>query len=478
VPSAAQVLAELARRGRRAGFSAERLCFEQQLAVRRSPAKRKVLRCSRRAGKTVYEAIDLLEDVFLPPFAWQYYVTISLKNAKRLIWPDLKRLNEEHGLGGIPNETEGYMRFPNVQDCPIIFLGGVKDKQEIEKLRGAGAKKFVVDEAQSIPDSIFAPLLKDVIRPRLMDYNGSLLVSGTPGPAPVGYFHSIDEGRLAGAWERFHWTWRENPWITAKSGRTVEDIEAEILQEHAWSRETPSFLREYCGLWVKDLDALVFHYTPERNHYDSLPGGKWTYIFGVDLGFDDADAIAVLGWSDASPDVYLIEEHVERKAGITELGNKVSELCRKYNPLRVWVDPGGLGKKITEELRRRWGIGCEAAEKTRKAEHIELLNDGLRTGRFRAKALSQFAEDAMLVQWDQDAKVRGVLREADGYHSDITDAVLYAYRACHAYHYQAPAPKLDEDQRMSEHHRRLAEQVDGERRLPWWQRDARRSGFR
>jgi hypothetical protein len=430
----ARCLADRARDRRAGEFSAEALCSPAQLPLVRSHAKRKVARCSRRAGKTVGEAIMLLEGAVSPPFANQGYITLSLKNAKRLIWPTLKRLNAEYNLGGVPHE-EGTLRFPSLPQQPNIYLGGVKDRGEIEKIRGweGGAKRFVIDEAQSIRTSLLQEVVDDVIEPALLDYDGELTVSGTPGPVKAGYFHDIDVGPKRGAWEHFFWTLLDNPFLEAKSGKPPAQILAELRERRGWTEDHPTYVREYCGEWVNDQDALVFKYDADRNDFAALPDGRMTYVMGVDLGFEDADAIAVLGWGPHDPTVYLVEEHVERKQSVTELADRVKAMYQRYRPIRLVADFGGLGKKIAEEIRRRHSLPVEAADKQRKLEHIALLNDAMLSGRLRARATGQFAEDCTLVQWDQDARATGTLKIAEDYHSDITDAVLYAFRACLGY---------------------------------------------
>jgi hypothetical protein len=91
------------------------------------------------------------------------------------------------------------------------------------------------------------------------------------------------------------------------------------------------------------------------------------------------------------------------------------------------MDTGGLGKKIAVEMQRRYSLPIVAAEKDRKFENIELLNDAMRTGRFFAKSDTRFAEDCSYVEWDRDSER---LKISDRYHSDICDAVLYGFREC------------------------------------------------
>lgn len=452
--SRAQLAAQLQARSRASRsktFSLEELFFPPQLRLSRSKAKRKVARLPRRSGKTTSTAGILLEGAITPPYANQGYVTTSLKNAKRLVWPTLKRWNDEYALGGVPNDTDGSMKFPDLPNQPNIYLGGMKDRNEIEKIRGweGGAKRFVVDEAQSARTSLLQELIDDAIEPSLFDYDGELIISGTPGPVRSGYFFDIDEGSKRAGWEHHFWTIHENPWLQKKSGKSPAQILTELRERRGWTEEHPSYVREYLGQWVSDSNALVFKYLRERNHFDVLPDGKFTHVMGVDLGFEDADAIAIEGWQSHKPDVYLIEERVDKKAGITELVDRMRPLYEKYRPIKVVMDFGGLGKKIGEEITRRYGIPVEAAEKARKFEHIELLNDALRTGRFHARQDGNFAEDCELVQWDTDDLAEGKRTIADDYHSDITDAALYAFRACYGYLSRPPRPApADENQAL------------------------------
>jgi|TARA_R100000458_G_C8017750_1_gene78887 hypothetical protein len=135
------------------------------------------------------------------------------------------------------------------------------------------------------------------------------------------------------------------------------------------------------------------------------------------------------------------------------------------------MDAGALGKKIMEELRMRHGLSIEAADKTRKVEFIELLNDDLRTEKFKAFKGSLFEEDCMLVQWDKDSKIRNPERPkvSDTYHSDICDAVLYAWRECRHYLSEKPEEKIKEgtDAYMKELEMKEAMECEERKRDPY-----------
>lgn len=403
-------------------FSLEEFCFKEQLAFIRDPARFKVADCSRRAGKTVGIAADLIDTAIKSPNMASLYITLSRLNAKRILWPDLLAINRDYRLGGRPHETELTLTMPNGH---IIYLSGAKDKSEVEKYRGFPLKKVYIDEAQAFRPYI-QELVDEVLSKSLYDYNGVLALTGTPPPIPVGYFHEVAHSK---EWSRHSWTMFQNPHLKAKSGREPMDLVLEDCRRMGVSIDDPRIQRECFGKWTVDTNSLVFKYNPERNHYDELPTSRhWSHILGVDLGYSDADALAVIGWTKEDPKAYLIEESIKRKQGITELADEIERLIGIYEPLSVVMDTGGLGKKIAEEIRKRRALPIKAAEKSRKFEFIELLNDALRTQRFLARRDSSFAQDCHLVEWDRAKSSGDKLVVSGSYHSDITDAVLYAYR--------------------------------------------------
>jgi len=97
-----------------------------------------------------------------------------------------------------------------------------------------------------------------------------------------------------------------------------------------------------------------------------------------------------------------------------------------------------LGKKIAEEIIRRYRIPVLAAEKVRKVENIELMNDALRTGKLKAKGNSRFAEDCLKVEWDLDKSTPDKKVISKRFHSDICEAVLYAWREAMSFVYEKP----------------------------------------
>lgn len=420
-------------------FKLEDHLFQEQLAFVKDPSPNKVAVCSRRAGKTTACAADMVYTCINEPGTTSLYITLSRSSAKKIIWKELRELNRNYKLEGVESISELSITFPNQS---VLYLSGAKDASEIEKFRGMALRLVYIDEAQSFRAYI-KELIDDALSAALMDYSGTLNLIGTPGPIPTGFFHDAYTN-AQGTWSKHHWTFWSNNFITLKSNKTHQQMLDRELKRRGVTADDPSIQREYFGRFTLDSDSLLIHYSKEINHYEMLPSilpGKWNYIMGIDLGFDDADAIAVIAWSDIDPCTYLVEEKVVAQQGLTELVEQIEVFRKKYDISKIVIDQGGLGKKLAEEMRRRHHIPVEAADKARKMETIAFLNDALRTKRFKATSDSKFAQDSYLVEIDKDKSTSDKIVVSKTYHSDIIDAVLYAFKESPAFTYQVPENK-------------------------------------
>lgn len=409
--------------------------FDKQLEFINDPEPFKVAVCSRRSGKTVACAAHLIDTAINNKDVTCLYITLSRNNAKKLIWKELKNINKASKLEAHIDEQEMSLTFRNGS---IIYVTGAKDSSEIEKFRGLPIKLCYIDECQSFREYI-RELIDDIIAPALIDYAGSLCLIGTPGPVPTGYFHEC--AVKSDTWSKHSWTFWDNPHIAIKSGKTHQQLLDRELKRKGVTVDDPGIQREWFGRWVLDSDSLVIHYNTAKNHYHEIPStDKLNYILGIDVGFNDADALAVLGWSESSPITYLVEELIVPKQGITELVEQIQDIQKRYEISKMVMDMGGLGKKIGEEISKRYLIPVEPADKARKMENIELFNDALRTGRFKAKSTSRFTQDSFLVEKDRDKTTPDRIVISSRYHSDIIDAVLYAFKVSPAYAYSPPLP--------------------------------------
>lgn len=454
-------------RAKRPKFRVEDYCFDKQLNFILDPAKFKTAVCSRRAGKTEACAADLVDTALSNPNTNCLYITLSRKSAKRIIWKNLLMIVKKYQIEVA--KIDNVELTIDLANGSTIYVSGAKDLTEIDKFRGMALIKVYIDEAQS-----FKPYLKElideVIEPALYDHDGSLAMIGTPNAACAGVFYDAchqKEGFVE--WSPHHWTIHDNPHILRKSGKTPEQLLAATLKRKGITASNPAFRRESLGQWVYDPDSLIYKFSKDKNLYTRLPTGHhWEYILGADIGYMDADAVAVIAFSRTSPDVYLVEEIIREKQDITSLANIIKELQTRYSFVKSVMDAGALGKKIQEELRQRHHIHLEAAEKHRKAEFIELMNDDLRNGRFLVQESMTIVDDWALLQWDKTDPTKW--KEDRGFHSDITDAVLYAWRESKHFTFE---PAYDEPDRESaawmamQEEREIAELESGDSKEFW-----------
>lgn len=411
-------------------FRLEDFLFKEQFNFVRDPARFATAVCSVRAGKTTSCAADMFDTALSMPGTTSLYITLARSSAKKIVWPELHKINTTYELGGIPNESDLSFKFPNGS---FIYCSGANVAKEIEKVRGlSNVALAYIDESQAFRSHI-KELVEEILIKRLYDTNGRLRMIGTPGPIPSGYFH---DAAHSPQWSHHAWTLHNNPWIQKKSGKTVNELIQQDCERKGVGLDDPSIQRECFGRWVLDSNALLLEYKPERNHFNELPRGEFTYILGLDFGYEDADSFTVLGWAHNSPNTYLVEELIANKQTYEQMTNNFESLCKKYPICKVVADPGGGGKKLIESLRARYLIPMEVADKQGKIANYGLLNNALRTGRFYAKKDSRFAQDCNLLERDKDKSTpeKTVVKG----HSDAVDSALYAFRESPAYAYTPP----------------------------------------
>lgn len=406
--------------------------FPTQNAFVMDTARSLVAQCSRRAGKSNGLALRFFRTLEKYPKCQCIYLGLTQESAREIMWPVLQELNEKYNIGCRFVESKMLMIHPNGAKLKLM---GADLKNFIKRLKGRKYPGIAIDEAQDFGAHLQS-LVDDVLTPSTADYeDGWLALTGTPGPVPQGYFFEITQNRRFGY--SFHnWTLYDNPHMP-----NPREFVEEIKQKREWDDNNPTLLREYYNKWVLDVESLWIRYKEKLNNYAEVPQGKYNYILGIDIGYRDADALAVLAWNEQDPVTYLVEEVITPKQGLTELVEQVQALYAKYTISKAVIDEGGLGKKLAEEMRRRHAIPVQPADKARKQENVELLNDHLRRSKFKARKDSRFAQDSYLVQidWDKSTPDRIVVKKKP--HSDIIDAVLYAFKESPAWTHREKAPE-------------------------------------
>lgn len=405
--------------------------FTQQIALINDPNTFKVAVCSRQAGKSYTASTYLLKTCMEAADSDCAYIALTRQSGKRIIWRALKKKVRDMGKLGVGitfNESELTVSFPNGS---TINLFGANDSATIENLRGTPWKLIIIDEAASYRSDLDYAM-DEVVIPALITKKGTLLLIGTPSPDFNSYFyrayHTLPE------FTKHHWTIMDNTSIP-HAGDWIN----ELKKRKGWSDNNPVLLREYYGLFVRSSENQVYsNYSPSKHLIDELPASvqAWHYVLGVDIGFKDYNAIVVLAFNPQITDkVFIVEQWKKNKMSVTQLGNVLQTFNKKYSPVAIVMDHGGLGVMISEEISTRFGLNITAAKKTDKVGHIELVN-------------AAFEADTLLIVGDLDSPLSTELMnlswanpehtmEDPACENHLSDGMLYGYRHTYAWIYDS-----------------------------------------
>jgi len=421
-----------------------------------SPKKKKLARCSRRAGKTHLAAVGLISaavhnDNLLVP-----YITLSIKNARRIVWTTLREIERQFAFGMEFLENSLTVRFPNGSQ---IIMGGCQDANEIEKFRGPKYALAVIDEAQSIKSSTLATLIDDILEPASLDLDGAIWMFGTPAASAAGFYYDCDSLNTS-PWQQHAWTLLDNPHLPGAQAW----LDRKMVENH-WSESDATFRREYKGEWVRDENSLVYQFNKLRNLCDELPEEEFHYALGVDLGFIDSTAFVVVGWSDISPETIVFEVSKFQHLTSDDIGKKIKWLDGEYEFERIVADTGGLGKMVVEEMSKRFSLNILPAQKRAKHDHIELLNSDFKKGKLQildTEENQQLIDELELLEWDLNERTKGRFIERSDCENHACDALLYVWRESLAFLHQAETfqPLMGSDEWFKREEQRMEEAAE------------------
>lgn len=439
-------------------------CFKEQLDFIDDPCRLKAAQCTRRAGKSYGPAgVYLCSTAIKYPRGTCLYIATTREQARRILLKDvLQELNRKFKLGMKVNLTTLTVTFPNES---VIYLMGLDSKpEEMEKALGQKYRLVVIDEGGSWKQDQ-KKMIYDVLRPACADYDGTIVVIGSPVNNLKSHFYDItgrplmDPLRPKG-WSVHRWSWRNNPHVRESMGKQVR----EMIEANPLVVETPGYRQMYNNEWVVDPDALCYKYDEARNSVPALPSdNRYSFAVGLDLGFNDDTAIVVSAYSEFDPNMYFVEVFKQKGMDISAVAAVLDRFRARYNPFRWVVD--GASKQAVEELKNRFGFPLVPADKHGKYDMIQIMNNDFILGRIKLvlPGCEQLVEEYENLVWDErskaDPKKQTVENSACPNHA--ADGGLYSWRMC--YHYaaraQAHKPKPGTDEAMEE----------------WWDKEARRA---
>lgn len=456
------ILEELARRaamqesatGKIAAIRAE--LFDKQLAAWDDPSRLVALLCTRRAGKTQLWARLLvatcLTQAGVLARAW---AQVRLR-VKQLLWQDILELCARHDIPVRSHETELTVRFENGSEIRLV---GADNDGAAQRKRGDATVLEIILEAQSW-GPFLRGLIEDVATPSLFDRKGKLYLEGTPGPTRGGYWWAVSgdndvdsrwvskgqvaDGELVGAgWSCHRWSLLDNPfmprWTRRPNWRELaKQAVKEEMEQKGWTEQTPTFVREYLGRWVRDDSALYYAVSEKLNTYDPKDitpwGPGWTHVLGLDVGWTDATAITVWGWHENDPNLYEAYCWAESKVLAPDVAARIQELnAQGFNIVKMVGDFGGGGRLYLEDIRARFGLQIDDAQKSgTKWSHTMVFNDSLRSGIVKmVRGGELFNEMSTLPRAPDWTPLEGKPpKEHPGFENHRSDAAAYSFREC------------------------------------------------
>jgi phage terminase large subunit len=419
--------------------------FPQQWNFVKDPAKLKALFCTRRAAKSFTAGLYMVYEALMNPGCNILFVGLTRDTAKNIVWKNiLKVLDRKHKLNARFNQADLTMTLPN--GSTIKITGVDTDEDEMNKLLGGKYRLVCIDEASMYTIDV-RNLVYGILKPAVNDPNdrgdrGTIILTGTASNFSRGLFFDITKGIEPG-WSLHKWTTFDNPY-QAKTWREELD---EIKVQRPLYMETPQYRQWYLNEWVVDEDKLVYRFNHDRNLYSTMPkqlkADGFTFVLGVDTGWEDDNAFVLCCYHENDPNLYVIKTYNQNKMTFDQVVAKINEfMADPYcAPSKVIID--GANKQGVESMRIRSKIPFEFADKQGKVDFIEMLNADLIQGKIKIHQSCQALQNEMMsLVWKTNGNTIILpKKEHPSLPNHLCDAFLYAWR--NGYHYHStPATKV------------------------------------
>lgn len=391
--------------------------FDEQRNFDRDPARLKAALCGRRAGKTRGRNRGVLRKAWRTRGGRFLVINETSHEVRRLNWigvqgDGMASTIERLKIPAHVDNTKMVVHFPEV-DSWISCLG-VDDEAAIGKALGGAYHEVWWDEAQKIP-ARFQQRIRETFMPTLLDFGGSLVLTGSPSRQMSGLFYEVtrpDVARRVQGWSVHAWNLLRNPhfgrveaergkfYVVGKTGRRVSrhdtleeataiamalryrdglvDLQTLLGGADVAPMDGPIMQREGFGRWVAEDSAFAyaFHkcppgalfYAPHRRRPDGfpdfeaalrdLPGwGQIEYFtaMGADLGYDpDPFAISAAAWSLHDPCIYELGTWSARQLDSEQQAAVLREVRDVVRPCVMVADAGGGGRPSVSGWSKEW----------------------------------------------------------------------------------------------------------------------------
>ena len=396
---------------------------KQQEVYDNSTDKFMIVINSRRSGKTELMGRLLAKRVCRPE-QHCVYINRSFDAAVRQIQKPLETALEAAGLHYTGTINGGKIEFDNGS---WILIVGNNNAADVNKLRGEKLALVLCDECGHMRH--LRELMNEIIAPATMDYADSQIVMvGTPPRTKNGFVQELwEKGNI----RKYHWTFKDNPFIPNK-----DNVIQEACEMFGVSPDSNFIKREYLGdMYAYDTEAIyIKHYDKSEPDKDKLYSHAYV---GVDWGYEDKAAVVGMLADKNNKKLYVVKDWSEAKKGIVEISQRVQEMVEYLkNNYRLDREPQVIcdtnEKSAAQDLYTTYHISnVMLAYKYDLNYALDQLADWFIASTVivspNAKAT---IEDADNMIWKRDEDTDQIIHELDddSYHGNAMFAVLYASR--------------------------------------------------
>ena len=308
---------------------------QEQRNVVLDPARYKVIRAGRKAGKTsleveimVYKSVakqsDLGTDIDNRKIL---YIAPTQVQARKIVWNALKSRIE--GIGK-PNEQRLELKIPTADgDYSIIYVGGWENRESHRGL--TGVYHIIFDELDSMRD--FFVGWQEIYRPLLLDTGGTADFIGTPKKENPNLRRLEKEFEGKGeSFATFHFPTMANPHISKDELKAIqEDMDADTYRQE--------ILAEY----IENVGSL-FRYAALVDMFTNTVTKSNEKFLTVDVAGDGSDKIIFTFWNGL--EAYRVEvfERLNTEGIINQIKEYAASERIPYS--NIAVDSIGVGEGV------------------------------------------------------------------------------------------------------------------------------------
>jgi hypothetical protein len=344
----------------------------------------------------------------------------TLVQAKPILWRPLVKLLQDCPLVEQINRSEHWIAFKG--NRPMIRIIGLNDKGG-DGARGLKIYKFAGDEMQDVKKGIFDA----IIEPAMSRMPGSrATITGTPKGRLNPLYDYFERQKDSPDWKSFHYYTADNPFISA-----------ERIEKARLTMSPRLFEQEYLASFLNFEGQIYSEFDRDLNTCAKLPDRFDCTWVGHDVG-DVNPAFMVLGERDK---IYYVIDSWLGGDGVNpvpyeQVQNKVVELCDRYNPHRVFVDPSRPGVILDfRTIGKKRGIAalqrCVAAYNAVE-EGLNITNNLFFQRKLLiAPRLTGLREKIQSYHRDKDKWGNIVEKEAPGQNTHELDCLRYLCATLH-----------------------------------------------